>query len=150
MIKTAQSKEQWLEKLGLTKASKNVDKVRKLKRSTAIAYEHYRYVKPEQIRDFNADLKKRTIKNKGQYNQSYQTLAFTSLGNYNEIPPDQALHKLEEAQERKCFDSFEVAHIKKVEDPIIFGRIHDCEDRFYVAQWDEDVKIEDILKDGEG
>jgi hypothetical protein len=47
-----------------------------------------------------------------------------------------------------CFDSFEIAKIqwkREIKDPILFGRIDGCPDRFYVSQWDDDVRIEDIL-----
>lgn len=50
----------------------------------------------------------------------------------------------------KCFDSFSVAHIAEVKDPILFGEIAECTDKFFIAQWDEDVKIEDILTEKEG
>ena len=36
----------------------------------------------------------------------------------------------------------EIAQIEEVvieKDPILFGRINDCADRFYIAQWDDDV-----------
>jgi hypothetical protein len=35
--------------------------------------------------------------------------------------------------------------VKEVIDPIIFGKIDGCTDRFFIAQWDDDVKIEDIV-----
>lgn len=60
------------------------------------------------------------------------------------------LDSLEVAMGRKCFDSFMVAHIIDVEDPILFGYINGCSDHFFIDQWDEDVKIQDILKDNEG
>jgi len=37
-----------------------------------------------------------------------------------------------------------------VPDPILLGRITGCENRYFIAQWDDDVKIEDILKENEG
>jgi hypothetical protein len=35
-------------------------------------------------------------------------------------------------------------------DPIIFGRIKGSNNRYFVAQWDDDVKIEQILRADEG
>lgn len=60
---------------------------------------------------------------------------------------------LESAHADKCFDKFEVMTVewhKEVPDPILFGVVNGCADRFFIAQWDTDVKIEDILKDHEG
>ena len=51
------------------------------------------------------------------------------------------------------FDTFEVAKIESTRvyrDPIVFGRISGCDDRFYIAQYDDDVKIEDLLGPNEG
>lgn len=59
----------------------------------------------------------------------------------------------EKAQKLKCFDTFEIAKIEAVEerkDPIVFGCITGCPDKFFIAQWDDDVKIEDILTESEG
>ena len=32
----------------------------------------------------------------------------------------------------------------------LFGVVTGCDDRFFIAQWDDDVKIEDILQGDEG
>lgn len=141
--------EERLEKLGLKAASKRVTKLRERKRKLAIAYEHYRFVRQEKIEAFNAKLRKQTM-NK---DYSYKTLTFTTLEQYEQTPPESVLDALETAQERNCFDSFEVAHIvTKVPtpDPILFGRIKACPDRFFIGQWDNDVAIEDLLKVNEG
>lgn len=85
--------------------------------------------------------------------ETYDTLSFCSIGDYSQVPPQEVLDKVREAKNRRCFDSFEVAKVETVEvrpDPIIFGRIEGCSDRFFVAQWENDVKIEDILKENEG
>jgi len=84
---------------------------------------------------------------------SYDTLAFIELDKYTEIPPPDCLLDLKKAQDLKCFDEFEVAKIESVHvrpDPIIFGGIKGCVDKFFITQWDDDVKIEDILKENEG
>ena len=141
-----------LEKLGLNTASKKVKEMREMKHKMTIAYEHYRFVKEEKIVAFNTKLSEESRReNKDSY--SYSILAFTSLETYTEVPPEMVLDKIEEAIKRGCFDSFEIARIRSVEvkkDPIVFGRINGCPDRFFVAQWDDDVKIEDILKENEG
>ena len=65
-----------------------------------------------------------------------------------EFPPDTVLDALEKAKEDNCFDTFEVAKIswiEEIKDPILFGIIEGCSDKFFISQWDDDVKIEDLL-----
>ncbi len=141
-----------LEKLGFKTASDKVKKLSEKSRKLAIAYEHFRFVRKEKIADFNQKLKEKTMK-RSNYREEYQQLSFTPTENYSEVPPDHVLKSLEDALEKKCFDSFEIAHIVdvvKVPDPILFGRIEGCTDRFFIDQWDDDVSIQDILKDNEG
>lgn len=134
-----------LERLGFTAAGAKVKELSLRKRKMAIAYEHYRFVRPEKITAFNEKLMRDSRKG-----GDYKTLTFTPVDRYAEVPPAKVLDSLETAQGRKCFDSFEVAHIINVKDPILFGRISGCADRFFIDQWDDDVKIEDILKPNEG
>ena len=135
-----------LEKLGFGRASGEVRVLAQKKRKMAVAYEHYRFVRQEKIDAFNAKLKVQTGRNmESMAYMEYQVLAFTPVGNYENVPPDEVLAQMETAVERKCFDSFEVAHIRQVKDPILFGCIAGCPDRFFIGQWDTDVKIEDIL-----
>lgn len=141
-----------LEKLGFTTASNKIKEVAELKRKMVIAYEHFRYVKPDKFQMFEAKLRAETMQ-ETHNERRYKTLAFIPIEKYSEIPPVDVLEKLEKAQEMNCFDYFEVAKIEarvEVKDPIIFGCIKGCPDKFYVAQWDDDVKIQDILKENEG
>lgn len=135
-----------LEKLGFKKAGAKVKELAILQRKMAIAYEHYRYVRPEKIDAFNKKLYDKTRDKLGQY----QRLSFTPVENYEEVPPTHVLDAMDVALGRNCFDSFEVAHIVNVKDPILFGRITSCQDRFFIDQWLDDVKIEDILTPNEG
>lgn len=133
-----------LEKLGFKAASTKVKELSVRQRKMAIAYEHYRFVCQEKIDAFNAKLRK------AGSNAGYQTLSFTPVEQYPDVPPVHVLDSLDLAQSRRCFDAFEIAHIIDVKDPILFGRINGCPDRFFIGQWDDDVKIEDILKPNEG
>lgn len=135
-----------LEKLGMNAAASKVRELTARKRKMAVAYEHYRFVRPEKIHAFNDKLLASTRDKYGNYKQ----LSFTAVQDYREVPPAEVLEKLEQAIERKCFDKFEIAHIIDVRDPILFGCIDKCTDRFFIGQWDDDVKIEDILKPNEG
>lgn len=139
-----------LEALGFKKAA-GILKEKSIKaRKLALAYEHYRFVRQEKVDVFNNALKAKTLNGKEPYNASWQTLAFAPIGEYEGAPPAEVLEALEVAQGRKCFDSYEVAHIRDVKDPILFGRIAGCPDRFFIGQWDNDVSIQDLLKDNEG
>jgi len=135
-VKVAEDK---LEALGFTKALDNVKKLRVKKRKMAIAYEHYRFVTQEKIDAFNQKLA-----------SAGKQLSFTPVKDYSKVPPSNVLADLETAQNRQCFDEYEIASIKKKPDPILFGRINGCSDRFYVSQWENDVKISDIIADNEG
>lgn len=128
-----------LAKLGFKAASDRAIKLKEKARKLAIAYEHFRYVRPENINEFNVKASK-----KGLY------LAFKAIADYEGIPPESVLMAHEAAIEKKCFDSFEIAYMDKVRDPILFGRINDCPDRFFIAEWDDDVKITDLLAPNEG
>lgn len=151
--------EERLEALGLTAASNSIKQVKKsqaqmveFSRKCTIAYENYRYVKQEKIDEFNAELRKKTEGKDGR-SYHYDALVFTRLEHFNAIPPTDVLDLLETAKGRNCFDYFEVAKIERVvktPDPILFGCIDGCKDRFFVGQWDNDVKIEDLLKPNEG
>jgi hypothetical protein len=138
---------------GFNKSAKKIKVLAERKRKLAVAYENYRYVRPEKINEFNAKLKANSLhKMAGQDGyQEWQTLAFAAVENWEKIPPVDVLEKVKEAKDRKIFDQFEVAFIKEVNnDPIVFGVINGCADKFFIAQWDTDVKIEDILLPTEG
>lgn len=134
-----------LEALGFKKISEALKIAKERKRKLALAYEHYRFVRQEHVDRFNAALRKKTEGTNG-----YKWLSFTLIASYEKAPPEPVLLALEQAMERKCFDAYEVAHIVDVKDPILFGRITDCPDRFFIAEWDSDVSIKDLLKDNEG
>ena len=141
-----------LDKIGLKTASNKIKELKELRRKMSIAYEHFRFVTPEKINAFNDKLRKQTEKINNYYS-TYDRLNFISLSNYEEVPPLDVLDKIEQAQEIGCFDTFEIAKIesvKETKDPIVFGIVNGCPDKFFVAQWMDDVKIEDILKENEG
>lgn len=132
-----------LKNLGLTRASDRITSAQKM----TIAYGKYLFVTEEKINDFNSKLRKDTIREMPNAYE-YKRLLFVPLEEYNEVPPPHVLEALEKALEDKCFDTFEIAKvewIKEIKDPIVFGRINNCTDRFFISQWDDDVKFEDIL-----
>src|SRR3990167_5009421 len=150
---------QTLKDLGLTKAGERLNSKTELKKKMTIAYEFYRFVEPHVIERFSAELKTKTYQEDklDQYRtkQTWHVLKFIKLEDYPEVPPADCLLDLKRAKEHKCFDWFEIVKTEVYStiedktprpDPIIFGRITGCEDRFFISQWDNDVLIDDILK----
>jgi len=132
-----------LESLGFKAAGQNIDRAERM----AFAYKLYLYVPAETIDAFIEKLRKGTLKEDKKAYQ-YKKLVFIPIDQYNEVPPDHVLTAIERAQQDRCFDRFEVAKIKWIEqikDPIVFGRVDGCSDRFFIAQWDDDVSIKEIL-----
>lgn len=62
-------------------------------------------------------------------------------------PPAEVLVELGKAKTSKLFDDFAVLHIKYVPDPILCGKINESEDLFFIAEWGDDVKLSDIVKE---
>jgi hypothetical protein len=40
--------------------------------------------------------------------------------------------------------------VKVIPDPVVFGIIIGCRNKYFIAQWDNEVSIEQILKEDEG
>jgi hypothetical protein len=140
-----------LARLGFKTAATKIKTLTEKKRKLAIAYEHYRFVTVEKMQAFQDKLRQESHKRAAITGRSqWKELAFTPLDLYTETPPAHVLDNLEVAMDRKCFDKFAVAHIVNVDDPILFGYIEGCTDHFFIDQWDNDVKIQDILKNNEG
>lgn len=140
--------EQELRELGFEKVAEDLCKMREFERKCAIAYEHFaRRVSQEQINQFNQKLRAKSIR-ETDTDYYYDQLVFTDISKYQTIPPSDVLMKLKEAQKFNVFDYFEIAHIQSQQerkDPILFGCINGCPDRFFISQWDSDIKIEDLL-----
>lgn len=144
-------------KAGFTAAADGIKRKRDLVRKLRIAFEHFRVVAPEHISRFNAELRKRTEIMTGNNSwgniTQYDTLLFTALAEYGTVPPQTVIDDLIKAQELGCFDRFEVCTIQSVQiipDPIVFGIIEGCDNKYFITQWDNDVSIEDILRPDEG
>jgi len=140
-----------LEKLGFKRASKELVEKEALNKKLVLAYQHFKWLTPEDVTVFNEELQKKTLKEDSK-TRDYKKLVFITVANYGTVPPTDILEKMEKAIEIGCFDNFEIAKIesiKEVKDPILFGCIVGCGDRFFIAQWDDDVKFEDIVGKGE-
>lgn len=134
--------------LGLTHAADTLDRAKRLQDKLEIAYEHYRFLTNKDINAFDHKLR-----GKAMNMHEYQRLRFTKLEQYGKVPPDEVLVALAQAQDRGCFDYFEVADIESVKivpDPLLLGRVEGSEVYFFITQWDNDVKISDILQADQG
>jgi len=133
-----------LRSMGFYKAAKMVDSARRL----TMAYDQYTYISKETVNKFNGILRKDTLC-EDKKAREFKQLVFMPIEKYGQVPPDHVLTAMGRAVEQGIFDRFVVAKIqwiKEIKDPIVFGRIDGCSDYFYIAQWDDDVRIEDILK----
>lgn len=65
--------------------------------------------------------------------------------NYADIPPDHALDALIQTKNREVFDYFTIAKVNEVKDPLLLGRILGSKDRYFVAQWGDDVSLDDVI-----
>jgi hypothetical protein len=61
------------------------------------------------------------------------------------VPPMAVLKSLEAEQEKKVFDYFTVAEVKGVNDPLLLGRINGTDMRWFLAQWLNDVCLDDLI-----
>lgn len=62
------------------------------------------------------------------------------------FPPAEALTKLSEAKKQELFDTYAVIHVAKVHDPILVGQVNGVEDLFFIAEWGDDITLEEIMK----
>lgn len=137
-----------LAQLGFTASAKKIKGLKDRQRKLALAYEFYKFVRPEIVDKFNTALRKKSYD--WDKRGGYHVLEFVPVAAYDGVPPPEVLTEMEKAVERKCFDSYEVAYIRKVEDPLLFGCVAGCEDKFFIGQWDTDVSIDQLLKENEG
>lgn len=124
-----------LKDLGMDKIAEKLLRKGEGKKKLMTAVSDYKYATQDDINDFNEEMKK-----------CGKRLAIVKISDYTQLPPNSVLESLKKAQEKKCFDDFHIAYIEKVKDPILFGKINGFENLyFYIDQWGDDVKIEDII-----
>lgn len=77
------------------------------------------------------------------------TGAFTwmeeSIDRYPGIPPAAVLDIFEVHKARKIFDYFTVASVKGIPDPLLLGRLKGDDNRYFIAQWGDDVALDDLI-----
>lgn len=145
--------ESLLQELGFDQAAHVLTEKRTLRRKLMLAYEHFRFVSPEVLKRFNSELEQKTSRPRfsdGSGKECDQ-LKLQNVKTYGKVPPVDVLEKMKSAKDFGIFDMYLIGSIERVKvDPILFGYINGCNDLFYIAQWDDDVKIEDILRENEG
>lgn len=70
-----------------------------------------------------------------------------SIKEYAGCPPDAVLESLKLHKERGIFDEFTVATVsmREVKDPLLLGVVHGIKERAFLAQWGDDVSLDDII-----
>lgn len=61
------------------------------------------------------------------------------------IPPMEVLRKFGEEKLKKVFEFFTVASVNAIKDPLLLGRIHGSGSRYFIAQWGDDVSLDDVI-----
>ena len=131
----AKEKAKLLKELGMETVAEDLLKKKRGRERLLKAVELYQYATGEDIDDYNKE-----IKTHGK------ELEIVEIKDYKRLPPDDVLEALKEAQAKDLFDTFHIAYIRKLKDPILFGKIKAFKNLyFFIAQWGDDVKFEDIL-----
>lgn len=68
-----------------------------------------------------------------------------NIRDYKSVPPAKALQALKDARKKEIFDEFTIASVSKVPDPLLLGRLNGSEDRYFLAQWGDDIALDDII-----
>ena len=131
----AKEKAKLLKELGMDAVAEKLLSKKRGRDGLLKAVELYKYATGEDIDDFNRDIK-----------QQGRELAIIEIKDYDRLPPDEVLEALTKAKDQDLFDTFHIAYIRRVKDPILFGKIKAFKNLyFFIAQWGDDVKFEDIL-----
>jgi len=69
----------------------------------------------------------------------------TPIESYETVPPDSVLKVMSEHKSRNLFDSFTIASVNAVHDPLLLGRLRECDDRYFISQWGNDVALDDVI-----
>lgn len=69
----------------------------------------------------------------------------TDIAEYKTIPPGNILDVLKLHKARNVFDYFTIASVEHIPDPLLLGRIDGIEDRFFIAQWGDDIQLDDVI-----
>ncbi len=135
---SATKKAKMLKALGMDAVAEKILTKKRGRDNILKAVTDYTYATGEDIDDFNNNMK-----------AEGKRLKIELMKDYKRLPPDHVLESLKKAQDSKIFDTFHVAYIVKVKDPILFAKIKVFPNLyFFIDQWGDDVTFEEILGDG--
>lgn len=77
--------------------------------------------------------------------QRTMRLSLESVQDYEGVPPTYVLDELEKAQNAKIFDEFKIISVKRVPDPVLVGCFKGTRDMFFIAEWGDDVSLQDLV-----
>lgn len=72
----------------------------------------------------------------------------TDIGEYLRVPPQEVFDRLIKAKDSKIFDYYRVCTVSEVfqvKDPILVGRINGDSNRYFIAQWDNDLLLDNLI-----
>lgn len=95
--------------------------------------------------EFDSNLRKYTFdyletKGIGKYEWDEE-----KVSEYKGIPPLDVLKTMDHHFKRQCFDEFTVATVKSIPDPLLIGRINGSKIRYFIAQWGNDILLDDLI-----
>lgn len=73
-------------------------------------------------------------------------LSVVEVKKYTGIPPREVLLEMQKAIKADLFTTFEIISIEKVPDPILVGRVEGSKDMFFIAEWGDDISLQEILE----
>lgn len=74
-------------------------------------------------------------------------LIIDEIDEYEKPLPRDIEKKLKDARQAGCFEKFVIFWVRTIKDPIIFGLVKGDSNKFYfIAEWDDDVSVQDFLK----
>ena len=118
-----------LKELGMEAVAEKILTKKKGRDNILKAVTDYKHATGADIDDFNND-----IRAEGKH------LEIVLMKDYKKLPPDSVLESLKTAQDSGIFDTFHIAYIVKVKDPILFAKIKAFPNLFFfVDQWGDDV-----------
>jgi len=79
--------------------------------------------------------------------QAYRSLAWveTPISEVEEAPPLNILQIMKKQIGLNHFDELTIATVREVSDPFLIGRIKNNPTRFFIAQWGDDIQIDDLI-----
>lgn len=67
------------------------------------------------------------------------------LAEYEGVPPRHVLDAIREHKSRNVFDTMVVGSVQFVPDPIVWGMVNGDTNRYFIAQWDKDICLDDVI-----